>query len=91
MGWRYLRLALHVQLTEGRRSYDYKREHATREDALKAAKQLGRKFANFNLEQQGDIARDYYFSLKQKLDCTPWEPFIEEMQKARRVNARKEP
>jgi hypothetical protein len=89
MGWRYLSRALHVQITEGRLSYDYKREHPTREDALKAAKQLGRKLVSFNLEQQGDIARDYYFSLKQKLDCTPWEPFIDEMQKARRVDARK--
>jgi hypothetical protein len=89
MGWRYLRLALHSQITEGRASYDYKREFPTREDALKEAKKLGRKFTHFNLEQQGDIARDYYFSLKRKLDCTPWEPFIEELQKVRK-EARKQ-
>lgn len=89
LGWRYLRLALHVQLTEGRRSYDYAREHGSREKALNEAMKLGRKFANFNLEQQGDITRDYYYNLKQKQDCTPWEPFIDEVRKARRVNARK--
>jgi hypothetical protein len=89
LGWRYLTKALGVQLREGRRSYDYAREFGSREKALTEAKNLGRMFASFNLEQQGDITRDYYFFLKQKLDFSPWEPFIDEVRKARRVNARK--
>ena len=89
LGWRYLTDALHIQLREGQRGYDYKRQHPSREDALKEAKKLGQKFANFNPEQQGDIARDYYMFLKQKRDCTPWEPFIEDLRKARRVTATK--
>ncbi len=90
LGWRYFSAALHVQITEGRLSYDYKRDHPSRQDALKAAQKLGRKFVEFNPEQQGDIARDYYVFLKQNADCTPWEPFIDEVRKARRVRARKE-
>jgi hypothetical protein len=89
LGWRYLREALHIQLKEGRRSYDYVRDLGTRENALTEAKKLGRKFVNFNPEQQGDITRDYYYYLKQQRDCAPFEPFIEEVRKARRVNARK--
>ncbi len=89
MGWRYLTDALHIQLREGQRGYDYKRAFPSHGDALKEAKKLGQKFINFNPEQQGDIARDYYLNFKQQRDCTPWDPFIEEIQKARRLNARK--
>lgn len=89
LGWRYLRLALHVQVTEGRRSYDYKRDFPSHAAALQEAAKLGRKFLTFNPEQQGDIARDYYYNFKLKRDCAPWEPFIDEVRKARRVNARK--
>jgi hypothetical protein len=86
LGWRYLSQALHVQLTEGRRSYDYQRDFPSREEALKEAARLGRKFVAFNPEQQGDITRDYYYNFKLKRDCSPWEPFLEEVRKARRVN-----
>ncbi len=89
LGWRYLKDALHIQLKEGQRSYDYKRNFGSHEDALNAAFKSGQKFVQFNPEQQGDIARDYYFRLKRKTDCRPWEPFVQELQKARRVNARK--
>ena len=89
LGWRYLKDALHIQLKEGRRSYDYQREAPSREDALKAAHKAGQKFVQFNPEQQGDIARDYYFFLKRQQNCEPWEPFVQELQKARRVNARR--
>ena len=89
LGWRYLRDALGIQLKEGRRSYDYVREHGSPEKALQAAAKLSRKFVDFNPEQQGDITRDYYFYLKQQRDCAPWEPFIDEVKKARRINPRR--
>jgi hypothetical protein len=89
LGWRYLRAALGIQLKEGRRSYDYAREFGSRQKALSEASKLGRKFVNFNPEQQGDIARDYYYFLKQKADCSPWEPFIEEVRQARHINPRR--
>jgi hypothetical protein len=79
MGWRYLAGAINVQVKEGRRGYDYKREHPSREAALDAAIRLGRRLRQFNLEQQGDIARDYYLAHRAGHDCTAWDPFIEEM------------
>ena len=89
LGWRYLKEALHIQLKEGRRAYDYKREFGSHAEALKEAAKAGRKFVQFNPEQQGDIARDYYLRFKQNSDCAPWEPFVQELQKARRLNARR--
>jgi hypothetical protein len=77
-GWRYLSSALSVQLREGRRSYDYRRDHPSHEAALQAARAAGRRLASFNPEQQGDLARDFYFRCKLNQDCTAWDPFIEE-------------
>ena len=75
-GWRYLTSALSVQLREGRNSYDYRRGHPSQEAALKAAHLAGRRLAYFNPEQQGDLARDFYFRLKRGEDCSAWDPFI---------------
>ncbi len=83
LGWRYLRDALSCQLRYGRRAYDYKRQFPTREDALKSAHKIGQRFAQFNPEQQGDLARDYYFALKQGVDHTPWDPFIADLRQPR--------
>jgi hypothetical protein len=77
-GWRYLASALSIQLREGRRSYDYRREHPSPEAALRAAIAGRRRLASFNPEQQGDLARDYYYRYKRSLDCGPWDPFIAE-------------
>jgi hypothetical protein len=79
MGWSYFTGALRVQLREGRRSYDYRREHPSHEAALLAAVAAGRRLASFNPEQQGDLARDYYIRCKLNQDCTPWDPFIAEL------------
>ena len=79
LGWRYLTAAVSVQVAHGRRSYDYQGEHDSRESALNSARKFGRKLRQFNMEQQGDIARDYYFALKAGRDCSAWEAFIEEM------------
>lgn len=82
MGWKYLFKALGVQLREGRGAYNYQREHKSREDALHSAHTVGLKLNQFNLEQQGDIARDYYYAFKHGADCSPWDPFVEELRAA---------
>ena len=68
-----------MQLREGGQAYNYQREHPSREDALRAARAAGRRLANFNMEQQGDIARDYYALLKQGQDVSAWELFMAEL------------
>jgi hypothetical protein len=78
-GWSYFTSALRVQLREGRRGYDYRRDHPSHEAALLAAIAAGRRLASFNPEQQGDIARDFYVRCKLNQDCRPWDPFIAEL------------
>jgi hypothetical protein len=78
IGWRYLTEALNVQLREGLQSYNYQKEHPSREAALLAALAAGRCLADFNLEQQGELARDYYYALKQGRAVKAWEPFVAE-------------
>jgi len=75
-GWRYLSDALRVQLRQGRGGYDYRRNHASKEEALREDRDMGKRLADFNLEQQGDLARDYYVARRRGRDATPWEPFI---------------
>lgn len=78
MGWGYLLRALRVQLREGQQGYAYKGKHPSPEAALRAALTAGRRLRDFNLEQQGDLARDYYLALKQRRDASTWEPFVAE-------------
>jgi hypothetical protein len=78
-GWTYLASSLSVQLRLGRAAYDYRGNFPTQEAALQAARADGRRLAQFNLEQQGDLARDYYFRLKAGQNCDAWEPFIAEL------------
>ena len=76
-GWIYLARTLSVQLRSGRDGYRY-----TLED--------GRRLADYNLEQQGDIARDYYCALKTGWNCTrtahrnpaEWELLVAEFRQA---------
>jgi hypothetical protein len=79
IGWSYLGAALSVQLRLRRMAYDYRGSFPTTEAALVAAHAEGRRLAQFNLEQQGDLARDYYYRLKGGLNCSAWEPFIQEL------------
>jgi hypothetical protein len=78
LGWSYLTRALSVQLRLGADSYNYQKKHPSREEALREAKALGRRLMDFNMEQQGDLARHYYEALKQGRDPAPWEPFVAE-------------
>lgn len=65
LGWAYLARAVWVQLRQGPDSYKYKLE-------------ASRRLADFNMEQQGDIARDYYMALKRREDVSAWEPLVAE-------------
>jgi type VI secretion system secreted protein VgrG len=56
MGWAYLHRALWVHLRLGQNGYHYRIE-------------AGKRLADYNLEQQGDIARDYYCALKVGRNC----------------------
>lgn len=78
-GWSYLVSSLSVQLRLGRKAYDYQGTYPTLDAALVAAHAEGRRLAQFNLEQQGDLARDYYYRCKQGLNAEAWEPFIHEL------------
>jgi hypothetical protein len=69
IGLRYLPQTLWVQIKYGRNCYDYGWEQGLT-DALDQGKGL----SNFNLEQQGEIARHYYLRSKQDLDTKAWNP-----------------
>ena len=65
LGWGYLARAVWAQLREGQKSYRYRLED-------------GRHLMEFNMEQQGDIARDYYLALKRGENVSAWEPVVAE-------------
>jgi hypothetical protein len=56
-------------------TYDYGGEAG-----LQAATTAGRHLRDFNTEQQGDIASDYYSRLKSGANVAAWQPFIAELQ-----------
>jgi hypothetical protein len=78
LGWHYLWRAVRVQVSDGLKSYNYQAHHPTKSEALHARRAEGRTLMHFNMEQQGDLARDYYIALKQGHDQSPWEPFVAE-------------
>ena len=59
----------------GASAYDYGGE-----PGLVAAAAQGKRFKDFQTEQQGDICRDYYLRVKEKKDVSAWMPFIAEVQ-----------
>ncbi len=73
-GWRYLFQALWAILRYGGQAY-----HVGSPDTLIQARQAGAKFKDFNREQQGELAREYYVRLKQGKSLEAWEDFIQEM------------
>jgi len=76
MGWVYLSKALWTQITKGPEGYQYGGA-----EGLIAARQNNQTFRTFNMEQQGDIACDYYVLKRTGQDLSAWQPFIEELQK----------
>jgi hypothetical protein len=76
LGWRYLWMAIRAQIQEGEHAYDFGGEKGLIERF-----EQGWKLANFNLEQQGDIARSYYLAVCKGKDASAWLPFIKEIKK----------
>jgi len=76
-GWAYLAQALAEQARLGPRAYDYGGE-----TGLRTAHAAGHGLAHFKREQQADIARDFYITLKRGRDTSAWRPFISELRAA---------
>ena len=53
------------------------------EAGLRKALARGGRLENFNREQQGEIARHYYYRLKEGKNVSAWLPFIAEFQSSR--------
>jgi hypothetical protein len=63
-------------------TYVYTDPNERPNDALKRSSQAGKKFRDFNREQQGDIVRDYYWSLRLEpadADRSGWDPYLVEL------------
>lgn len=73
-GIAYLMDAIRVQISLGSGAYDYGSKKG-----LEDAHIEGKHFLDFNPEQQGDIAREYYLRFKKGEDFSAWEPFIQEI------------
>ncbi|TFH34198.1 MAG: hypothetical protein E4G99_09970 [Anaerolineales bacterium] len=67
--------AVGVQIRLGTHAYAYGWE-----TGLEQALARGDAWADFNPEQQGEIARHYYYRLKRGLDTHAWRPWIQAMQ-----------
>jgi protein-disulfide isomerase-like protein with CxxC motif len=76
-GVRYLLQALQAQMKLGPQVYEYGGESAVR-----AATAAGKTLAEFNVEQQAEIARDFYMHGRHGLDVSAWMPFAAELSRA---------
>lgn len=74
LGWRYLYLAITSQLREKGTVYDYGGE-----TGLLQRRQESWTIDKFNLEQQGDIAAEYYRRLKTGGSRVAFQPFIDDI------------
>ena len=77
LGWSYLPMAIQAQIREGEKAYDFGGEHGLIECHNK-----GWKLSDFNLEQQGDIARSYYLAICHGKDIDAWRPYVDELRRA---------
>lgn len=70
----------------GPSAYDYSGPFGKerKEDALRDAFARGKRFTDFNTEQQGDILEDFYRKLKAGEDTSAYTPFVSEVQSRRR-------
>lgn len=71
----YLIQVMWAHIRNGSETYDYGFEQG-----LRKALARGERLDNFNREQQGEIARHYYYRLKQGQDVSAWLPFASEFQ-----------
>jgi hypothetical protein len=63
-------------------TYIYTQPNERPNDALKGYHQAGKKFRDFNREQQGDIVRDYFWSIKldgDQADRSGWDDYLTEV------------
>jgi hypothetical protein len=74
VGTVYIGQALDSQSRLGRRAYDYGGPAG-----LAQARAAGKRYADYNREQQGQIAQDYHAGLQAKADVSAYEPFIGEL------------
>lgn len=74
-GFKYLLQTIWVQFRQGQDCYSYGGEKG-----LINAREQGKGLIDFNLEQQGEIARHYYLSLKLDQNTSVWESFAREFQ-----------
>ncbi|MCS6910167.1 MAG: DUF4157 domain-containing protein [Anaerolineales bacterium] len=77
VGWRYLYETLRVQVRLGWAAYDYVSGHRSKQQALRMAFAKNRCFEDFNFEQQGEFARDYYYALKRNEEPEAWGPYVQ--------------
>jgi hypothetical protein len=79
--WQYKRgIGIEVVIGAIRKEYPYGDE-----EGLKKARTAGKRFTDFNTEQQGDIIlRDYYKKRVQGQNVDAWLPFVAEVQQAKR-------
>ena len=71
----YLPQVMWAHFRNGSETYNYGFERG-----LDGAFGRGERLEDFNREQQGEIARHYYYRLKQGQDVSAWLPFISEFQ-----------
>jgi len=76
LGWRYLPMALEAQFRPGAEAYEFGGQAG-----LVRYRNMGWKLADFNMEQQGNIARTYYEALCNEKEVSAWLPFIDELQR----------
>lgn len=74
LGWDYLFQAFSAQKKMGAGAYDFGGEKG-----LKAKQKEGGGLQKFNLEQQGDITKNYYLRLMRKEDTSAWDEYINEI------------
>jgi len=77
LSWAYLLLALDAQIKLKEKAYEFGGE-----DGLKSRRKDGAMLKDFNMEQQGDIAKKYYLRLVQERDTSAYDPFIREIRES---------
>lgn len=75
IGWRYLLKALLAQFRDKERAYDYGGE-----EGLIKSREEGKKFHQYNPEQQGNIVQAYYLRRRGGQDVSAWQPYIDDLQ-----------
>lgn len=50
---------------------------------LHSSREAGKRYRDFNREQQAQIVQDYYLRLRRELDTAAYQPYIEEMREAK--------